>query len=322
MKNVDLTEIREFPAKVLSMAALVYKVREFIKNHKPEILHAHYAGTYGLAGAMTQFHPFIVTAWGSDVLLAGKDIVKKPLVKFTLNKADLITCDAEHMRNAMMNLGVDARKIRIIYFGTDIHKFCPGGQSISLRQNLGIFDSPMIISLRSLEPIYDVGTLIKAIALVKREVPGAKCVIGGKGSQEEYLKNLAKSQGIADSTLFVGQISNDELPNYLRSADIYVSSSLSDAGLSASTAEAMATGLPVIITDYGENNRWIKDGENGLLFPARDSERLAEKIIYLLRNSDLRKRFSESGRKVIEERNNYNKEMEKMERIYKELLKQ
>jgi glycosyltransferase involved in cell wall biosynthesis len=266
-KDIDLTEITEFPAKVLSMATLVYKVRKFIKNRKPDILHAHYAGTYGLAGAMTQFHPFIVTAWGSDVLLAGRDIIKKPLVRFTLNSADVITCDAEHMRNTMMKLGVDDRRIKIIYFGTDTNKFHSGEPCRSLRKKLGIFDSPMIISLRSLESVYDVETLIKAIALVKREVPGAKCVIGGKGSQEEYLKTLAKSNGVAESTLFVGQISNDELPIYLRSSDIYVSTSLSDAGLSASTAEAMASGLPVVITDFGENSTWVKDGESGFIFP-------------------------------------------------------
>ena len=321
IKNVDITEIKGFPIKILSIATSMFKVRELIKNNKPDILHAHYAGTYGLLGAMSQFHPFIVTAWGSDVLSAGRDIIKRPLVRFALNKADLITCDAAHMRNTMMKLGVNDKKIRIIYFGTDTNKFHSGERCRSLRQKLGIFDSPMIISLRSLEPIYDVETLIKAISLVLKEAPDAKFVIAGKGSQEEYLKNLTKSQGVAGSTLFVGQITNDELPRYLRSSDIYVSTSLSDAGLSASTAEAMASGLPVIITETGENRLWVKDGENGFLISVKNPEILAEKIVVLLKENSMRAKYGDRNRKIIEERNNYYVEMGKMERIYKEIKK-
>ena len=321
IKNVSICELRTFPFKVLSVLTAVLKVKKIIKCIKPDILHAHYAGTYGLIGAASGFDPFIVTAWGSDVLLTEKDVIKRPLIKFVLNKANLITCDAEHMRNAMMKLGVNGQKITIIYFGTDINKFCLGQRCRSLRERLGVFDSPMIISLRSLEPIYDVETLIKAISLVLKEAPDAKFVIAGKGSQEEYLKNLTKSQGVAGSTLFVGQITNDELPRYLRSSDIYVSTSLSDAGLSASTAEAMASGLPVIITETGENRLWVKDGENGFLISVKNPEILAEKIVVLLKENSMRAKYGDRNRKIIEERNNYYVEMGKMERIYKEIKK-
>jgi glycosyltransferase involved in cell wall biosynthesis len=119
---------------------------------------------------------------------------------------------------------------------------------------------------------------------------------------------------------FVGWISNDELPRYLASSDIYVSTSLSDAGLSASTAEAMACGLPVIVTDSGENRVWIEDGKNGFVVPLANPKILAEKIIYLIKNKDIKARFGEINRKIIEERNNYYKEMAKMERIYEEIL--
>jgi glycosyltransferase involved in cell wall biosynthesis len=102
-----------------------------------------------------------------------------------------------------------------------------------------------------------------------KEVPEAKFLLIEKGSQEEMLKGLAQSLGISDSVKFVGWVTPDELPHYLSSADIYVSTSLSDAGLASSTAEAMACGLPVIITDFGDNRSWIKDEENGFLIPLK-----------------------------------------------------
>jgi len=108
---------------------------------------------------------------------------------------------------------------------------------------------------------------------------------------------------------------------YLKSADIYVSTSLSESGLAASTAEAMACELPVINTDTGDINLWIKDGKGGFIVPTKNPEVLAEKIVYLLRNDDERKKLGKNNRKVIEERNNYYKEMEKMEEIYKKIIR-
>jgi glycosyltransferase involved in cell wall biosynthesis len=156
---------------------------------------------------------------------------------------------------------------------------------------------------------------------VLKEAPETKFVIAGKGSEEKKLKELAKSLGVEDNVKFVGFIRNDELPQYLNTVDVYVSTSLSDAGIAASTAEAMACGLPVVITDVADNKKWVEDGVNGFLVPIKDPKSLAERIIYLLRNEDVRKRFGKINREIIEERNNYYKEMEKMEDIYKELIR-
>lgn len=102
--------------------------------------------------------------------------------------------------------------------------------------------------------------------------------------------------------------------------DVYVSTSLSDAEIAANIAEAMVCGLPVIVTDAADNKKWIDNGVNGFVVPVKDPKSLAEKIIYLLQNEDIRKQFGKINTKIIEERNNYYKEMEKMEDIYKEFV--
>jgi len=320
IRNVNFYEIEQSRIKIFSILRAIFPVKKFIKEIEPEILHAHYAGTYGLLGALSGFHPFVVTTWGSDVLFAGKSKIKGFLVKFILNKADLITCDANHMIDAMVKLGTNNEKIRLVNFGVEIDKFQPGEEDENLRAKLGLSNSPTIISLRNLEPIFDIVTLINSIPYVLRDIPEVKFVIAGTGSQERYLKELARSLRVMDSIRFMGRYSNDELPKYLVSADIYVSTSLSDAGISASTAEAMACGLPVIITDSGENRMWVKDGENGFVVPVRKPEILAEKIICLAKNDDMRTRFGRINRKIIEERNNHYVEMGKMESIYEELI--
>jgi glycosyltransferase involved in cell wall biosynthesis len=321
LKNVKFYLLKQYPTKFLDIILNAIPVKKLIKEIKPDILHAHYAGVNGILGALSGFHPFVLTAWGSDILIAGKNFLTKPLIKLALRKADLITCDAEHMKEAMIKLGAIPEKIKIIYFGVDTEKFSPGPKDEELIKKLSIENCRVVISLRNLEPIYDVETLIRAIPLVLKEIPSVKFIIAGKGSEEEKLKNLAKELRISESVRFVGFIPNDELPKYLRTVDVYVSTSLSDAGISASTAEAMACGLPVIITKTGENEKWVKDGEGGYLIPIKNPEILAKKIIYLIKNEKLRKEFGKVNRTTIEEKNNYYKEMKKMEKLYEEIAK-
>jgi len=321
IENIHFYEIPQFQLKIFSLLNAIIQTRKLVEKIKPDILHAHYAGIYGLIGALSGIHPFIVTAWGSDILMAGRAKIKKPFVKYVLKKTDLITCDAEHMRKAIEKLGKDFEKITIIYFGIDTQIFAPGDKDEALLKKLDTLNSPVIISLRTLEPIYDIETLIRSVPLVLGSIPGAKFVIVGTGSREKVIKELAQRLSISDKIRFVGKIPNEEMCRYLRTADIYVSTSLSDGGIAASTAEAMACGLPVVITDTGENKKWVKDGEGGFLIPIKSHTILAEKIIYLLQNSALRMCFGDINRKVIEKRNNYYIEMGKMDKIYKEILR-
>ncbi|NWG11549.1 glycosyltransferase [Candidatus Bathyarchaeota archaeon] len=308
-----------FPIKVAS----IFRIKSILSRIKPDVLHAHYVTNYGLFGALCNFKPFVVTAWGSDILAVGTRIVsmvKAFIARYVLREADIVTCDAQHMKEAMRKLGIAPEKIDLICFGVDTRKFSPREKSETLRTKLSIHDSPTVISLRNLDPLYDVESLIKSIPFVLEEIPETKFLIAGKGSEERRLKELAESLGVSDSLKFVGFISNDELPQYLNTVDVYVSTSLSDAGIAASTAEAMACGLPVIVTDVADNRDWVEDGVNGFVVPIKNPKALAKKTIYLLENNDIRKGFGNISRKIIEERNNYYKEMENMENIYKKLM--
>jgi len=306
---------------LINAIPLVIQFNWLVGRIRPDIIHVHQIMDTSLLGALSGFHPFVATPWGSDVLiLPQKSRMQRWMVKYVLKRADLITCDAEHIKEPLVKLGADPQKIRVIYFGTDTRRFTPEQKDERLRQELGLGDSPVIISLRRLEPIYDIESLIRAVPLVLREFPRAKFLVLEKGSQEELLKQLAQSLGVAESVIFVGRVPADELPRYVASADIYVSTSLSDAGLAASTAEAMASGLPVIITDFGDNRKWVEDGVNGFIVPLKAPEALASKIIYLLKDGETRQRFGRISREIILERNDWEKEMGKMGKLYKELV--
>lgn len=303
----------------ISFPHMFFQFRRIINDIKPDIVHAHYVTKYGVIGAFSGFHPIVVTAWGSDILIDANGF-KKCLIMFALKNADLITCDGTNSKNTMINRGTDPKKIRIIYHGVDTQKFNSEQKDENLVKNLSISNSPNIISTRRLEPVYDIETLIKSIPIILKKIPSAKFIIAGEGKQKEYLINLAKSLNIMDSIRFIGWLAHDELPKYLASSDVYISTSLSDGGIAVSTLEAMACELPPVVTNVGDNKRWIKNGENGFVIPIKDTKALAKKIIYLLENEEIRKKFGKINRKIIEEKQNYEREMEKMKNIYIELI--
>jgi len=328
LENVNLHVLKVFLRDIrlisypTSLVSSLIQIRWLLNKINPDILHTHYILNYGFLGALSNFHPLVVTAWGSDVLITPKKSrLLKQFVQFSIKRANLITCDAEHLRKRLIELGAKPEKIDLICFGIDVQKFSAGQKDEELMKSLEISNSPVVVSLRSLEPIYDIESLVNAVPLVLRQAPQAKFLIAGKGSQETRLKELAKSLGVTENIRFVGLIPNDELPRYLRTADVYVSTSLSDAGIAASTAEAMACELPVVITDFGDNGKWVEDSVDGFLAPLKNPEALASRILDLLSNKEKRIRFGQAGRQIIEDRMNLEKEMRKMEIHYEQLVR-
>ena len=296
-----------------------FKLKRIINAIRPDVLHAHYVRDYGFRAAETGFHPLVVTVWGSDVLV---DPVGNPLVRWevsrTLRKADLITCDASHIVPAIRSLAGPSADIRIVNFGIDTNLFAPITPDAQLTERLGVAGKRVLISTRSLRPIYDIATLIRSLPHVLSRVPDAACVIVGGGPENDNLRALAESRGVADAVHFIGSVPNSHLPSYLCSSDVYVSTSLSDAGIAASTAEAMACGLPVVISDFGDNREWVREG-GGLLFPCGDHEVLASRLTDVLTAPAMRDTAARVNRDTVLERCDRDTELTRMEQCYREL---
>jgi len=256
------------------------ELRNVIQFWKPDILHAHYAGTWGTMGALTGFHRFVVTVHGSEVLLNKGWRLK--LTKWILSKADLITTDTQRIIDIIQGWGIKG-KTRLIRFGVDVEKFKPMSEpkmACQFRVGSG--------------KIYDKITMKKAIKLIP-----------------PYWDNNPWFQEL------VGW-DPEELPFVLSGSTIYISTALSDAGLSSTTAEAMACGRPVIVSDVAENKRWV--GHACQLFQPGNHVELAAKIAYFLSHPKHSQRYGRDNRKKIVKFNNYHLEMGKMEKLYKEVL--
>jgi len=265
---------------------------------KPHLVLGCMATKYGFYSALSGFKPFILIVWGSDILIAPKRFfLFRFMAKFTLKKADAVIVDSEVQKDVAIQLGCDPQKIlKFPWFDLDDVRVETCRNRI--REELGWRKNPIIICLRRHDSIWGVQYLIEAIPQVIRVLPESRFLILGKGQLSDRFKHRVKELKMQKFVKFLGQVSRKDVIAYLNAADVYVSTSLSD-GTSASLLEAMALGVAPIVTNISGNTEWIRNGWSGYLVPVKDSQRLAERIVLLVKNKELRQKISQNALKTV-----------------------
>jgi glycosyltransferase involved in cell wall biosynthesis len=291
------------------------ETKNLIQDINPDLVNAHFVPNYGLLGALSKKKPLVVSTWGSDILISPKkSFFHRLRAKYVLSKADLVTCDGTNLSRELLELGVPEEKIVLAPMGVEQRLL------IERKNNIESKDDICILSTRSLEPVYDVRTLIMSIPLITEKTDKKLTFwITRQGSQERELKELVSKLKVERSVEFKGYVSRDDLEELFRKADIYVSTSLSDS-TSVSLLEAMVTGLLPVVTDIPGNREWIEDGENGFLFPSGDSKTLAEKVIWIINNFKEIEELRAKNQKVMREKALWGENMKVIENRFLELL--
>jgi hypothetical protein len=162
-------------------------------------------------------------------------------------------------------------------------------------------DTQVVLNTGRIE--YRKGTLVllNAIPVVTRDCPEAQFVIAGArhpSISDSALSRALETDGVAKNVSMLGHVRWSDLVNWYRKAGIFVMPSYYETfGISA--IEAMTFGLPVVATNAGGLSEVVEDGVTGFLVPPGDSQALAEAMIHLLRDKDLRKTMGEAGRKRV-----------------------
>lgn len=292
----------------------VFALRNLYRTIKPDVVHAQHVTSYGFVAALANIKPLVVTAWGTDVLLAPlKSILMRAVVRYALKRADAITTVAEHMNKSVRDLVRGNKNIQAIPFGVDTTFFKMISQDKQENEPI------RLICTRNFAPIYDVATLIKAVSMLKEKGLVVKTMLAGDGPLKDALENLVKCLGLQNEVTFLGHLSQEALVEHLNESGIFVTPALSD-GNNVSLNEAMACGCFPIATEIPANTQWIKDGYNGYLYPPGNARILAETIEKALNNQEFRQKSRLINRKIVEESANWEFCVEKMEKIYTSLI--
>jgi L-malate glycosyltransferase len=232
------------------------KARKIIRQLQPDIIHAHYASSYGMMGALSGRHPFLVSAWGSDVTADSYDALKRIPLKFALGRADLISAYDAVLVKRLAELGFP-NVIRKRIVGIDLDMFSKN-RSVNNLPGMGAKPGHMLMCARPLDARGGVETLIRAMPKVTQRFPDTRLMlIYLKGEQEQAFKDLAGSLGVKNNVVFVGKVEHQVMPGLLAASDIFVDTFSSGnkmrddvdryPGLGAAAMEAMACGTPVVI---------------------------------------------------------------------------
>jgi glycosyltransferase involved in cell wall biosynthesis len=300
-----------------------FATRRIVHRIQPDILHAHQVAGDGWVGAATGFHPFVVTAWGSDLLVGPeRSWIHRRLARWVLGQADYVTCVSKTLATAACALGARPGRTDVVHWGIDTSIFKPSPSNRTLRQQLDLSPGPVVLSIRALRPLYNSLDIARAIPRVLQKVPDAQFIVRTYSYDPDLLarfQSVAEECGAAAVIQYVGDLPDDDtIADLYRMSDVAVSVPSSD-GTPLSVLEAMACGTSLVVSDLPSLREWITDGRNGLLVPVGNVEALAEAIIQLLRNSQWRAEFRRQNQRLIQERANRQTEMAKMEALYNSL---
>lgn len=292
------------------------RVRQIIKEFRPDIINGHFATSYGVLAVATGFRPVAISLWGSDILVSpAKSRLHRARVRWVLGNADLITSDSMFMTEAAQALGDFDAEFVTQPMGIPSAQLERIGRS-SLKNN----DAPLtILSTRRLESLYDVQLLLEALNRLKDKLPSYRCTICGDGSERERLESFVAEHRL-DNIEFVGFKYGREYEELLQSADIYVSCSKSDS-TSVSLLEAMAACAFPVVTDIPGNLEWIEDSATALTFPHGDIDSLASCLLRTADDSDLRNRALSINKATVETRAVWENNMAAIERAFENIVR-
>ena len=290
------------------------RARKLVKKLKPDIVHAHYATSAGLTALVCGFHPAVVTVHGSDLTTGIKSVMWRPLLKRIFRFTDCVNVVSEELSDMVLSLGIEKDKIETFTLGIDTDRF-----SFTRKAKIDKSRPLKMVCTRRLEKVFDHGTILQALAMLKDKGIEFEMTFFGDGSLLGRMKQQVKDLGLDNKVSFAGRIHNDELPELLGQHDVYLSASLWD-GASLSLLEAMATGLFPIVSDIKANSAWLRNGVDGFLHRVGDAGDLTDCILRLLGEPDIAEKSRSKNRSDVVEKADRSKNMKRLESVYKNLV--
>jgi glycogen(starch) synthase len=215
--------------------------------------------------------------------------------------------------------GVDESKVRVIPNGVDPQKFKPLADLAVAKRQFGLADEPCVLFVGSLIPRKGLPFLVKAAEIIVKEQRETKFVIVGEGPLKSRLLSILEAANLSGNFKFLGNVKEDMLAAIYNCADLLVLPSIQE-GQGIVLLEAEASAKPVVAFNVGGVNEAVRSGETGLLVKGGNTDELADAVMRLLSDKNLRQKMGVNGRKFVLENYTWDICAEKMLSVYQELL--
>ncbi len=229
--------------------------------------------------------------------------------------ADVVVCVSEYEKSLIKASGVRIKRFEVLPNGVDFPRFL-----LDMRPPTKQDTSSTVLYVGRIAPHKGLDTFIAAAPLVLEKISGVKFVIAGPdGGEEKSLKLKVKSAKLERNFSFLGEVSEEEKTVLMQRADVFCLPSRSEA-FGITVVEAMAAGCPVVVSDLPALTEIVQHEKTGLIFPVDDESALASQIIKILSDQTLSQQLSRNAREVVREKYNWEKIIDRLEKIYLELV--
>ena len=292
-----------FPHRgVAGYFTMVSGVRKLLRQLQPDLVNAHYASGYGTTARLVNYHPWLLSVWGSDVYdVPYKSPLHRWVVTRNLRAADAVASTSQCMAAQTRSLRPQLGNIAVTPFGVDSPLFAQAAQTTVGQPREGL----TIGTVKTLAPKYCIDTLIHAFALLRGQLQalapataqGLRLRLVGGGPQQADLQQLAHTLGVADVTTFVGRVPHTQVPQELAALDIFaVLSRLDSESFGVAAIEAGAVRLPVVVSDAGGLPEVVLHDQTGLVVPKDDP---AAALLRLVQDPALCLRLGAAGQQHV-----------------------
>lgn len=216
---------------------------------------------------------------------------RRLLVLPTLRLADRLVVPSEYLQHVFARFRLAAHVVPNV---VDLQHFHAAEQKHAPPEA-----APRLLVARHLEAIYDIGTAVRALAVVRRTLPQAQLIVAGTGPERKALGVLADSLGLSGHVVFTGAVDAAAIAALYRAADVFVNASVVD-NAPVSIVEAWASGVPVVSTSAGGIPFLVKDGRDAILVPPREPEALGAAVLRVLGDGGLAAQLVRGGRRAAQ----------------------
>jgi glycosyltransferase involved in cell wall biosynthesis len=294
----------------------VSEARSLLQRLRPQILHAQYAGGYGLLGSLTGFHPYVISVWGSEVLTFPRiSPVHRALINFNIRRADYVCSTSQYMAGLTQQYA--GRKVIWTPFGVDCTEFT--ADAASAQRDDG---AVTIGTVKALDKGYGIEHLIAAFAALRGRLQSynLRLLIVGEGPEHRRLERIAHALGVDAVTEFTGWVPHHRVPEYLRRLSIYVAPSVHEESFGVAVLEASACAVPVVVSRVGGMPEVVQDQQTGFLVPPGDEVALADALERLVTSQELRRSMGAAGRRFVLEHYAWDATARIVEDLYDRIL--
>ncbi len=240
-------------------------------------------------------------------------------------EASAVVAANEFARQGLIRIGIPESRIHKITPGVDAERFRPYPPNPKLVEQFSLSGRKVLFTAARLVPKKGHATVLRAVARMRRNIPTLRYLIAGEGPERSKLELLTRELGISEMVTFLGNISNERLPEFYNLCDVFVMANRQDTGGDIETfgmvfIEANAAGKAVIAGRSGGAAEAVVDGSTGLIVDPENVDELADALTTLLINNDLRQKLGSNGLRRVQFDFNWRSRAEALRRISEEIL--